>query len=519
MLLELLEALGVRLDVLPVVEALLDDCVHQRVQQRDVGAGLELEHVGRVALQRLAARVHHDQRLAAPGRLLEEGRGDRVVLGRVGADHHDHVGIERRGEGCGHRARADVLEQGCDRARVAEPRAVVDVVGAEAGPDQLLDQVGLLVRALGRAEARERLGPVPIADRAKAARGDVQRLLPVGLPEMGPGIGGIEVGLDVLGDARLADHRPHQAVRVAHVVEAEAALDAQPVQIGRAVAAGDVADLVVLDVVGDLAADPAVGADALDFAVDLGVALARGIDDRGRHQGAGRAGLDAFAAGDAGRGAHRVVLVEHDLGVGVAVGHADHVVDLDLAAGAHAQVAVDAGVQIDRHRRVAEVSDLGLTFRKAGVGHTHPLGPLPEPGIGMVGDRARGLVGEQQLHDHFPRGLCPFRGRDHLHVVRRFADAGRRQHPLALDLDHAGAAVAVGPVTGLGQPAQMRDQGALPLGHLPDGLAGRGLDRPAIERERDPVGHDDGNPNNADLPPSPRTPRCCRLRPIADRSF
>ena len=157
MLAHALEALGVGLDVLAVVQPLLDDHVHDRVEHRDVAAGLELQHVGRVALQRLAARVHHDERLAALGGLLEVGRGDRVVLGRVGADHDDHVGVHRRGERRGDRARADVLQQRRDRGGVAQPRAVVDVVGAEAGADQLLEQVGLLVRALGRAEAGERV--------------------------------------------------------------------------------------------------------------------------------------------------------------------------------------------------------------------------------------------------------------------------------------------------------------------------------------------------------------------------
>ena len=108
---QVLEALGVRLNVLAVVQLLLDDGVHQGVQQRDVGAGLELQHVGGVALQRLAARVHHDQGLAPLGRLLEVGRRDRMVLGRIGADHDDHVGVLDRGEWGRDRARADVLEQ------------------------------------------------------------------------------------------------------------------------------------------------------------------------------------------------------------------------------------------------------------------------------------------------------------------------------------------------------------------------------------------------------------------------
>ena len=139
------------------------------------------------------------------------------------------------------------------------------------------------------------------------------------------------------------------------VVEAEAALDAEPVVIGRAVAALGVDDLLVLDLIGDLAADAAEGAQRIDLPVgidDAGLVL---VEHHRRHQRAGRAGLHAFAAGDAGRFPHRIVEVEHDLGVVIAIGHADHVVDLDLAAGAHAQAALDAGVEIDAHRRMAGI--------------------------------------------------------------------------------------------------------------------------------------------------------------------
>ena len=67
-----------------------------RVEHRDVGVGLELHHLPGVALQRLAARVHHDQLGAALGGVLEEGRGDRMVLGRVGADDEDDFGVLAR---------------------------------------------------------------------------------------------------------------------------------------------------------------------------------------------------------------------------------------------------------------------------------------------------------------------------------------------------------------------------------------------------------------------------------------
>ena len=301
-----------------------------------------------------------------------------MVLGRVRPDHDDHVRVHGRGERRAHRARADVLEQRRDRAGVTEARAVVDVVRAEAGAHELLKQIRLLVRALGRPEAGERARAVRIPDLPQAFGGKVERFLPARLAKVAPGIARINRIVHDLGHAVLADQRFHQPFRVDNVVEAEATLDAQPVLVGRPVAPGYVADLVVLDVIGDLAADPAVRAYAVDSAVDLGMADAPLVDDRRRHQSAGRAGLHALAAGDAGARPHRVVHVEHDLRPDVAVRHADDVVDLDLAARADAEIAVDAGIQMHRHRRVAEVRRRRRALREARLAHVHPVRPLPQ---------------------------------------------------------------------------------------------------------------------------------------------
>jgi hypothetical protein len=103
--------------------------------------------------------------------------------------------------------------------------------------------------------------------------------------------------------------------------------------------------------------------------------------------------------------------------------------------------------------------------------------------------RAVRLIADQELKDQLARGLGPLaRGLD-LHPRRRLADAGGGKHPLAFDLNHAGAAIAVGAVAGLGQPAQMRDLDALAVRHLPDRLARLGLDLGAIEKEADRLAH------------------------------
>src|SRR5260221_582349 len=114
-------------------------------------------------------------------------------------------------------------------------------------------------------------------------------------------------------------------------------------------------DAIVVDLVGQLTADAAIGADAVDLAIrGVGIDAVR-VDQGRRHQRSGRTGLHAFAAGDAGAVAHGVVKIEHDLFVVAARRHADHVVDLHLAAGPDAKIALDAGVELDRHRRMAAV--------------------------------------------------------------------------------------------------------------------------------------------------------------------
>ena len=81
----------------------------------------------------------------------DDATGWLAVVLRAGEDRD--VGVDDVAVGGRDRAGADALEQRRDAGRVAQPGAVVDVVGAEAGADQLLEEVGLLVGALGRAEA------------------------------------------------------------------------------------------------------------------------------------------------------------------------------------------------------------------------------------------------------------------------------------------------------------------------------------------------------------------------------
>jgi hypothetical protein len=162
--LERIEAFDIGLDILLVVELLFTDHVQHRVQHRDVGTVRELHHAPGMTLQRLSARIHHDKLRTAFRRLLEEGGRHGMILGRIGTDHDDDVRILHLIEGRRDRRGADAFQQSCDRGSVAEPRAMVDIVGAEAGPHQLLEQIGFFVRAFRRTEAREPLRALLLLD-------------------------------------------------------------------------------------------------------------------------------------------------------------------------------------------------------------------------------------------------------------------------------------------------------------------------------------------------------------------
>ena len=81
-----------------VVQLLAHDDMGDAVQHGNVGAGPQRQmHVG-AAMRRVhrlgPARVDHDQFGALADAALHERAEHRMPLGRVGADHHDHIGLQ-----------------------------------------------------------------------------------------------------------------------------------------------------------------------------------------------------------------------------------------------------------------------------------------------------------------------------------------------------------------------------------------------------------------------------------------
>ena len=225
--------------------------MRQRVQHGGIGArpqrqmiiGLDMRHAHEVG----AAWIDHDQPGALAQPLLHARGEDRMSVGRIGADHQDHVTLLDRIEILGARRRTERGLQPIAGRRVTDAGAGIDIVVAEAAADQLLHQVGFLVGAARGGDAADRQPSIP-ALQALELRGDpVDRHLPAHLaPRL----------VDTL-----ADHRLQDALAMVGVAPGEAALYAGMAVIGLAVLVGDHAHEFLAAHLGlEAAADAAIGA-------------------------------------------------------------------------------------------------------------------------------------------------------------------------------------------------------------------------------------------------------------------
>src|SRR5262249_26501904 len=167
------------------------------------------------------ARINHDQLSAFTQALLHTTSEHRVAVGRIGADHHQDVGVLDGVEVLSAGGGAERGLEAVTRRRVAHARASVDVVHAKAGPDQLLHQEGFLVGAARGGNATHGILAVLVLDALELGRNATDGLLPCGFT---PRIGDL-----------VAHHRLQDALLVGGIAPSEASLDAGMPAIGLAV--------------------------------------------------------------------------------------------------------------------------------------------------------------------------------------------------------------------------------------------------------------------------------------------
>ena len=166
-----------------VGQAFVDHGVDQRIEHGHVGVRFELQRAPGVFADVGHARVGQHNLGASFGRVLHPGGSHRVVGGGVGADQQDQLRVRHVVDLVADCARAHTLQQGSHAGGVAQPGAVVNIVGAKAGAYQLLEQVGFFVAALGRAKASQSFGAVLDTQPFEPTRGQRHRLVPAGFTE------------------------------------------------------------------------------------------------------------------------------------------------------------------------------------------------------------------------------------------------------------------------------------------------------------------------------------------------
>ena len=119
-------------------ETFVDDRVHHRVQERNVGVRLELQHVRCVSRELGATWIGDHQLGAVLDRVLDPRCRDRMIDDGVRADQQNDVGLEHVHHRIRYRARSDAFQQRCNTGCVAKPRAVIDVVRAKSRAHQFL---------------------------------------------------------------------------------------------------------------------------------------------------------------------------------------------------------------------------------------------------------------------------------------------------------------------------------------------------------------------------------------------
>ncbi len=429
-------------------------------EQRLAGAGREAQDGLGVRVQGGRARRGDGEADAPPPDALAQPQvEDRRVVDRVAVDREHRV----RELEVGHRRlQRRVGERGAERARQLARRARAEVAGAEALAQQPLQQEGLLV---GRLAGGERGGLA--AGLLQRRAGGVERLLPARRHQR----------------AALAHERLRDALVDRRRLVGVAALVAQPAVVDLVVVAGEHAhDLVVAHGQLDVALARALHADR---ARALDVPRARAEAVGGRRERADGAQLDDVAGE---RRDVRMAVERRHVGVRAALGEDQLVVLGDLLREAHAAVAEDAALAVDRdqRRQLERLAEVALGLDEARRAGAPAVGDVLQRALAaLVADRAvERVVDEQELDDRALRVVHALGLRVDDHAVLDRRRAARLQLRDALDLDEAHAARA-DRLAELGLVAEDRDLGVAELGRVDEHRVLRRGDLAAVDRERD----------------------------------
>ena len=133
---------GEQADVLVVIAVVGQGVVDQPAEERDVGAGADLDEAIGDRRRAIESRIDaHQLRVAVPPRLHDEAEPDRVVLSRIAAHGEDDVRVADVGPAIGHRSASERGGQTGHRRPVSYPGLLLDRHHAEPGAEGLHEEI------------------------------------------------------------------------------------------------------------------------------------------------------------------------------------------------------------------------------------------------------------------------------------------------------------------------------------------------------------------------------------------
>ncbi len=151
-------------DVLVVVPLARQDVVKQAAEERDVGAGANLDEAIGDGCRPVEAGIHaHELRVTVPPRFHDEPESHRVVFGRVAPHRQNDIRVADVRPAVGHRSSSERGGQTGHRGAVSYAGLLLDRHHAEAGAKCFHEQVVHLVgvgAAADHAQPRERVDGV-----------------------------------------------------------------------------------------------------------------------------------------------------------------------------------------------------------------------------------------------------------------------------------------------------------------------------------------------------------------------
>jgi hypothetical protein len=221
--------------------------MQKAVEQREIGAGLDLQEQVRLLRGCVAARVDHDQFRAGLHAIHHAQKQNGVAVGHIRADHEEQIGVVDIVVRSRRPVRAERKLVAATRARHAQARIRFDVVGADEAFRELVDEVLRLDRHLAGHVKRQRIRPMLVEQPAQTRGRRADRLRH-------------RQRRRVLA-ARVAHERAFEPPRLAQRDMGRLSFGAQPPKVrGMLLVAGNLDDLAVLDVQHHSAANAAVRA-------------------------------------------------------------------------------------------------------------------------------------------------------------------------------------------------------------------------------------------------------------------